>query len=244
MSKLLIILLFSTALSACASTGTRYPPLSKTIPEAIEDQKTLDGALYDISKDHRVRAVSRLSHLINRDYTFLPAYYYRGRFFLDRGEPQRAIVDFNKAILLDSEFPFAYIERARAYFALGEIRKAIRDLRKAVYLKDTLGAAHYNRGVSDTRVGNLTRGISYFEQAVETGTRVEPELTHHIWQRVGADEIIEYFSTVIEENSLEAKAYYHRGLAYFEIHEYEKARIDLNTAKILSSQATSHHPAG
>jgi tetratricopeptide (TPR) repeat protein len=53
------------------------------------------------------------------------AYFVRGCAYLDKSEPNKAIVDFTEAIRLHAEWADAYVERAKAYQALGnEIRAA------------------------------------------------------------------------------------------------------------------------
>ena len=77
---------------------------------------------------------------VNRSATFFPSiarnemlaagYINRGHLYLEKGERDRAIEDFSKAISLNPNDPRAYADRAKAYAAKGEIKKTADDLRK------------------------------------------------------------------------------------------------------------------
>ena len=67
-------------------------------------------------------------------------------YYIDKGEIDRAIEDFNKAIELNPEFDIAYNNRGVACIGKGEFDRAIEDYSKAIELNQDYAEAYYNRG--------------------------------------------------------------------------------------------------
>jgi len=63
-------------------------------------------------------------------------YHSRGVAYARKGELDKAIADFDKAIELDPNFEEAYCNRGVAYVQKGEVEKAISDLEKCIELSD------------------------------------------------------------------------------------------------------------
>jgi tetratricopeptide (TPR) repeat protein len=72
-------------------------------------------------------------HEIEQDDLAL-AYYNRGLAYNQKGDPDRAIADFNKVIELNPNFAPAYGARGSAYETKGDPDRAIADYRKATEL--------------------------------------------------------------------------------------------------------------
>jgi tetratricopeptide (TPR) repeat protein len=66
----------------------------------------------------------------------------------DKGEVDRAIQDYNKAIDLNSEDATAYNNRGSACAHKGDLDAAIQDYSKAIDLNPEDAAAYYNRGIA------------------------------------------------------------------------------------------------
>ena len=63
-----------------------------------------------------------------------------------KGEYDRAIVDFNKAIQLKPDFDAAYNNRGLAYHDKDDYDRAIVDFNTAIKLKPNFAAPYSNRG--------------------------------------------------------------------------------------------------
>jgi len=86
-----------------------------------------------------------------------------------KGQYDRAIEDFNKAIALDPNYAKAYTNRGIAYADKGQHDRAIEDYNKAIALDPNYAEAYTNRGVAYYLKGNMGRAISDFQKACDMG---------------------------------------------------------------------------
>ena len=94
------------------------------------------------------------------------AYLHRGNAYVYKGEYDKAIEDFTKAIEFDPTFTWAYHERGSAYDLKGEDSKAISDLNKAIEI-DQYGDAFFARGHFYSKKGDYDKAIADFTRAIE-----------------------------------------------------------------------------
>ena len=66
----------------------------------------------------------------------------RGRWYVEKGDPQRAIADFTRAINLDSQQNLAYFQRAQVHESLGDVEAAKRTLREGMDAARRSGDEH------------------------------------------------------------------------------------------------------
>ena len=90
-----------------------------------------------------------------------------GVVYNNKGEYEKALESFNKAIELDSGFPLAYNNRGWAYLELGQYDNAIIDCTKAIELDPRLAFAYSNRGLAYIRLGQFEQAISDCTRAIE-----------------------------------------------------------------------------
>jgi tetratricopeptide (TPR) repeat protein len=74
------------------------------------------------------------------------SYNNRGAAYEAKGDNERAIADFNKALDIDPRLAKAYYNRAAVYRAKSEIDRAITDYSKAIEINPLYGHAYFNRG--------------------------------------------------------------------------------------------------
>ena len=90
---------------------------------------------------------------------------------LVKGEYDRAIADYTKAIEINPAFADAYDNRGYTYYSLKRYEEALYDHNKAIELGPTSYASVYNnRGLAYLAKGALDRAIQDFDEAV----RVKP----------------------------------------------------------------------
>ena len=94
------------------------------------------------------------------------AYTGRGIAYESKGEVERAIADYNKAIALDPKFAKAYTNRGIAYKNKGEFDRAIADYNKAIAHDPKFATAYTNRGVAYRKKGEVDRAIADFTKAI------------------------------------------------------------------------------
>ena len=89
------------------------------------------------------------------------------RFYLNRGEYEKAIRAADKAIQLGSGNPEEYYERGIAYINIGQYRQAIQDFDKAIQLYPNGWLAYVDRGFAYMNLGQHERAIQDYDRAIE-----------------------------------------------------------------------------
>ena len=87
------------------------------------------------------------------------AYTNRGTAYRAKGEPDRAIADYETAIWLNPKFADAYNGRGNAYDDRGVRDSAIADYDQAIRLNPNFAAAFYNRGIAPEGFRPRHRGL-------------------------------------------------------------------------------------
>ncbi len=85
----------------------------------------------------------------------------------NKGEYNKAIVAFSKAIEFDPSFALAYNNRGWAYIELEQYEQGIADCDKAIELDSGLALAYTNRGWAYIRLGQYEQGIADCTKAIE-----------------------------------------------------------------------------
>ena len=81
----------------------------------------------------------KLPSVKNKNTHLADAYYYRGTVYVKKGQYDKAIEDYNKAITLDQNIAATYTGRGFAYFLSGNMGRAISDFQKACDMGDEGG---------------------------------------------------------------------------------------------------------
>jgi tetratricopeptide (TPR) repeat protein len=103
----------------------------------------LDKGNYDL-------AISSISAILKSSTggDLTPMYIYRGRAYQAKGDYDKAMADYNEAILLKPRFPEAYFYRGNAYGLIHEYDKAIADYNQVLGINPSLMGAFSNRGMA------------------------------------------------------------------------------------------------
>ena len=99
------------------------------------------------------------------------AYLNRGATYSQKGEFDKAISNYNKAIELNPKFAVAYLDRGFTYSKLGEDDRAISDYNKAIEINPRYAMAFNNRGFTYRKKGDFDRAISDYNKAIEINPR-------------------------------------------------------------------------
>lgn len=92
------------------------------------------------------------------------AYDERGKAYLNKGDYDRAIADFNTFIQLDPNRADAYRDRGTAYGIKGDLDRAIADFDRAIELDPRLKGAHYNRALAYELKGDQAHARADFNK--------------------------------------------------------------------------------
>ena len=164
----------------------------------------------------------------------------KGVSYQDKGQWDKAIAEYNKAIEINPSYAEAYYNRGLAYAqGKGQFDKAISDWNKAIELNPSYAEAYNNRGNAYQAKGQYDRAISDYTKAIE----INPSYAEAYYNRGVAygrkgqyDQAISDCNKAIELNPSYAKAYYNRGVAHYFKGEYDKAWEDVHKAESLGYQ--------
>jgi tetratricopeptide (TPR) repeat protein len=133
-------------------------------------------------------------------------HYFRGISFAFKGQYDKAISEYNKAISLNPTFASAYTSRGVAYAQSGDqYNQAISDFSKAIEISPQFAKAYKDRGFAYYKKGQYDQAIIDYGKALEINPRY-------------------------------ADAYFNRAVAHYTKGEYEKAWSDVHRIEGLGLQ--------
>ncbi len=157
----------------------------------------------------------------------------RGLGWLERGELDNAIKDFNECIRLDPTDFAAFTCRGNAWSAKKEYDKAIKDYDEAIRLDPTLAVPFYNRGNAWSDKKEYDKAIKDYNEAI----RLNPKHALAFNNRGNAwsdkkeyDKAIKDFDEAIRLDPKYALVFNDRGWAWHSKKEYDKAIKDYDEA--------------
>jgi protein O-mannosyl-transferase len=162
------------------------------------------------------------------------AYEIRGSaFYWQKGQFDKAIADFTRAIALDQSDSQAYFLRAMAYDKKGDIDKAIADRTKAIALNPSFYEAYIQQSLAYEEKGQIKMAIENLEKAISlNSSSIDTQIRLGVlYGRVGVfEKAIIHFNRAVELNPQYHLSYDDRGYTYFLSGQYDKALADFNKA--------------
>lgn len=184
-----------------------------------------------------MKATDKVTSLSPSDKeTLTRAYVYRGLAYYQKGEYVRAIEDFDKALELFPDFRWVYVNRGLAYEDKGDLDLAIRDFSKAITLKPDYIRTYQERGRVYGSKGEYDRAIADFNKVMELTTSAATQASAYYGRaqvyvnKGNLDLAIHDLSQSIKFDSLPRHTYYHRGIVWLRLQQWENARADFATA--------------
>jgi tetratricopeptide (TPR) repeat protein len=179
------------------STTTPTPRATATISPRLEaEQHYKLGYAFYVQDNNFEEAIKELDIALKLNPNHLNATYLRGNAYSVTRQPEKALADFNKTLLLNPDYAEAYASRGFVYrFYMGDYDRAIADDKKSISLAPTYGAAYSELGLAYYDMGDYDQAIIAFDKAIQ----VSP-----------------FYSV----------AYYNRGVTYSDMDESEKAIKD------------------
>jgi tetratricopeptide (TPR) repeat protein len=168
MKKILVIVILSLVLMVCFTT--------LAWASGLDDLKAGNTALFQGKNyDEAIRLYSKAieSGELSREQLSL-AYVLRGIAWGTKGDTDKAMVDFNKAIEIDPKNARAYYYRGYAWRTKGDNDKAIADFTKVIEIDPKYTAAYYYRGYAWQTKGDNDKAIADYTKAIE----INPKDTH------------------------------------------------------------------
>ena len=156
-----------------------------------------------------------------------------GRAYDAKGEQDRALVHYNKAIQLDPKHAPAYNNRGYVYNTKGDHDRAVADYSKAIEIDPKFAHAHTSRGYAYYTKGDYDRAIADCTKAIE----IDPKHANahsnrgYAYHAKGDHErAVADFTKAIEIDPNHAYANYGRGYAYYTKGDHDRAIADYTRA--------------
>ena len=165
----------------------------------IHLRQLMDKAAAFQANRQKRQAVEAYSEIIQFAPDYVHAYVERGLLLQEMGYPEKAFVDFEKAIYLDPQCGAAYYGRGWVKHMKGDFNGEIQDARKGLSLDGKHAGMYYRR------IGAALQGLKKYREAIEAYNAA-----------------IQFYSGS-EEGTI-----YNRGMCFLEMKEYDLALADFN----------------
>ncbi|MGP0092645.1 MAG: tetratricopeptide repeat protein [Xanthobacteraceae bacterium] len=196
----------------------REPDMLKGLLLALLLSAGTTAAFADAKKDCNDKlSEAACTELIQSNSGDASAYRGRGLAYKAKGDDDRAIADYGKAIELDPKYTSAFISRGNAYLAKGDNDRAVTDYSKAIELDPKYAIAFNNRGLAYKAKGDNDRAIADYSKAIEFDPKYASAFNSrgNAYKAKGDDDrAIADYSKAIELDPKSASAFRNRGIAY------------------------------
>ena len=236
----------------CPPGGGRIRPDSGSVeasPRLTRPRScsTIDCRMAGIKKDRTMEVPARVSVFGVAVFMVLTGcgdthidYCSRGLAYAKRGEFDRAIASYDKAIERDPWNAEAYASRGYVYYAKGEYDRAIANYSRAIDLDPAYTRVYVNRGDAYSMKAEYDRAVSDYTKALELNPRLAKVYDARGLARAAQgdfDRAVSNFTVAIGLELLEPRFYLHRASAYRNKGLYEQAWQDVRQAQKLGLQA-------
>jgi tetratricopeptide (TPR) repeat protein len=108
-------------------------------------------------------------NVLSRDIS--EAYNNRAHAWYLKGDYQRAVVDYTKALDITPNYADAHNNRGLALYQMGEYDRAMSDYNKAIEINPRLAEAYYNRAASWLNKNHYDQAVADYTKAIEINPR-------------------------------------------------------------------------
>jgi len=163
----------------------------------------------------------------------------RGMAYVYKGDIDKALADFNKAVALDPTYALALVDRGTAYDNKGDHARAIVDFDAALKLDPKSPDALTGRCAARAEAGDdLQQALADCEQSLQIRGKDAGTLNSRgfAYLRLGRfDEALADYNAALKLNPKLASALYGRGLAKQKKGDNAGGQIDMATANLVQS---------
>ena len=160
----------------------------------------------------------------------------RGIAYCERGEYDKAIATFQKAIDLKSDYVNAHYNLGLAYMKIGAVDEAISAYYGAIQFKRNYAEAYNNRGIGYHLKGETIYALQDYTMAIGLNQALTEAYTNRgslYLDRFDIQQALDDFHIVIKLDSDAGLAYGHAGVAYLHYQHWKKTKADWTVAAIL-----------
>jgi Flp pilus assembly protein TadD len=165
-----------------------------------------------------------------------------GKTYYDRGEAERAIEPFSRAVLLNPTHPDAHLNLANAYLLAGDATNALRHAREVVALDNHSAAGFYVKGCAHLRLRQYEEAVQAFQISRENNPRVGATTFHlgRAHQELGQyDAAIAAFQELVSFEPEHPAAHYTLGQTLVRANRTEEGMVALERHRELAAERTT-----
>lgn len=158
-------------------------------------------------------------------------FYSRGNEDLTKGQNEKAIKEYTRALELDPKYSHANNHRGIAYKRLNRFDLAMADFNRALELDPNDADSYANRGL----IYNAQRRFDLAQKDFDRAIQLDPQLAMAYWGRGSAligkgqrDRAMQDFNKAIELNSNTFEFFLSRGMAFLTENKIDLALADFN----------------
>lgn len=196
----------------------------------------LEGTEQSLRKEY-ARAIKTLSKALDLNPQEATAYMHRGIAYLESGEVEKALQDFNQSLALEPN-ALAYYNRASAWLERKEYDLALRDLDEAIALAPQdkeiyllRGIVYSERGIVYSEREDQERALQDVERAIALRHKGGKRAKAIVLERAGRDEeALACWDEALRGRRGDAIAIARHGLLLLRLGRREEARGDLRRA--------------
>jgi tetratricopeptide (TPR) repeat protein len=190
---------------------------------------------------------------VNNECAKVQSIYTLGRKYLDQGNLDLALVEYNKAIAMNVKCAEPYVGRAACYAGKNETQQALADFAKAIEIEPERSNLYSMRGIVYALiVKDKPKALADFDKAVELCTKSKDcddedfTMRGNLSDALGDyDKAIADFTMVIMMKPSESVVYQRRGRLFLKKEEMNLAYADFDKAVSLDpSNARNYHYRG
>lgn len=168
-------------------------------------------------------------------------YYQLGNDYYEKADYEKAIENYNMAILLNPIFSEAYFNRALSYYQLKNFEKSLTDYSKSAELDPNNPIIYNNRGDAYYRKQDFHSAIKDYDKAIALNPNYLKAFYNRGLSYASLEEYekaVEDFTKVIDLKQDFAEAYHLRGLAFEYSGNLSSAMADYTKALELNPELT------
>jgi tetratricopeptide (TPR) repeat protein len=171
-----------------------------------------------------------------------------GADYMDQGQIEDAIAEFEEAIRLDPDNALAHFNLGVAYQYQGKLDQAIAEYQEAISIDPDYAEAHNNLGIAYDDQGKPDEAIAEYQEAI----RINPDyaLAHYnlalaYYAQGKPDEAIAAYKEVIRVDPDSADAHYNLGITYYDQGKLDEAITEWQEAiRIEPEDSMTHNNLG
>lgn len=178
-------------------------------------------------------SITLLTAVIDKEPELPFAYNNRGNAYRSKGQLEKAMQDFDRAVSLDPSYYRAYNNRGAVYSEMGRLDKAMEDIDRSLALNPRSDISYNNKGMVYGKTGSFDKAIEQFNKAIEMNPDYPGAYSNRglAYSLIGEhDRALRDLNRALELDARYAAAYGNRGDLYLKTGKRELALSDLQKA--------------